>query len=203
MSINGSSGLKSQELKSYELGYRVKPKNNLLFDFSLFYNEYNHLMTMENNPTFLSKIYDNKMYGETYGTEIAAHWQVNEKMKLTGGYSFLKMQMHTENSSTDTTRISRKEREAPQNIFHLNSQINLRDNLEFNTTLYYVGSVPYYSVPSYMRLDMGLTWHVSKSTDFSIIGQNLLDRAHPEFGDDGVIATEVQRGVFGELTYRF
>jgi iron complex outermembrane receptor protein len=203
MSINGSSDLKSQELKSYELGYRVKPKNNLLFDFSLFYNEYDHLLTMENNPTFLSKIYDNKMYGETYGAEIAAHWQVNEKMKLTGGYSFLKMQMHTENSSTDTTRISRKERESPQNIFHLNSQINLRDNLEFNTTLYHIGSVPYYSVPSYMRLDMGLTWHVSKSMDFSIIGQNLLDRAHPEFGDDGVIATEVQRGVFGELTYRF
>lgn len=203
MSINGSSDLKSQEVKSYELGYRVKPKDNLFFDFSLFYNEYDHLFTTENNPTALSTIYDNKMYGETYGTEIAAHWQVNKSWKLVGGYSFLNMQMRTEGSSTNTTLASRKEREAPHNIFHIRSQLNLLDNLEFDTVLYYVDSVPHYSIPSYIRLDMGLTWHVSKNMDFSIIGQNLLDRAHPEFGDDGVIATETQRGVFGKLTWRF
>jgi len=203
MSITGSGNLKSQEVKSYELGYRVKPKNNLFFDFSLFYNEYDHLFATENNPTALSTIHDNKMYGETCGTEIAAHWQVNQNWKLNGGYSFLKMQMHTENSSTNTTRAAITERSSPQNMFHLNSQINLRDNLELNTTLYHVGSVPHYSIPSYMRLDMGLTWHVSKSMEFSIIGQNLLDRAHPEFGDDGPIATEVQRGVFAGLKYRF
>lgn len=203
MSINGSSDLKSQEVKSYELGYRVKPKDNLFFDFSLFYNEYDHLFTTENNPTALSTIYDNKMYGETYGTEIAAHWQVNKSWKLVGGYSFLNMQMRTEGSSTNTTLASRKEREAPHNIFHIRSQLNLLDNLEFDTILYYVDSVPHYSIPSYIRLDMGLTWHVSKNMDFSIIGQNLLDRAHPEFGDDGAIATETQRGVFGKLTWRF
>jgi len=203
MSINGSSDLKSQEVYSYELGYRVKPKNNLFFDFSLFYNEYDHLIATENTSNPFATIYDNKMYGETYGTEIAAHWQVNKNWKLAGGYSFLRMQMHTEDSSTNTTTASKTERSSPQNMFHLNSQLNLRADLEFNTTLYYVGSVPHYSIPSYTRLDMGLTWHISKNMDFSVIGQNLLDRAHPEFGDDGTIATEVQRGVLGELTWRF
>ena len=203
MSITGNSNLKSHEVKSYELGYRVKPKDNLFFDFSLFYNEYDHLMTTENNPTALTTIYDNSLYGETYGTEIAAHWQVNENWKLTGGYSFLKMQMHTENSSTNTTMESKKERSAPQNIFHLNSQLNLRDDLEFNTTLYHVGSVPHYNIPSYTRLDMGVTWHISDNMDFSVIGQNLLDKAHPEFEDDGPVATEVQRGVFGKITWQF
>ena len=203
MSITGRGDLKSQEVKSYELGYRVKPKDNLFFDFSLFYNEYDHLISLENNPTAFSTIYDNSVYGETYGTEIAAHWQVNEKWKLAGGYRFLKMQMHTENSSTDTSTAKRKERSSPQNIFHLNSQLNLRDDLEFNTTFYYVGSVPQYNIPSYTRLDMGVTWHISDSMNFSVIGQNLLDRAHPEFGDDGPVATEVQRGVFGKLTWQF
>ncbi len=203
MSISGSNHLKSQEVKSYELGYRVKPKDDLFFDFSLFYNEYDHLIATENNPTALTTIYDNKIYGETFGTEITVHWQVNENWKLAGGYSFLKMQMHTENSSTNTTTASKTERSSPQNIFHLNSQLNLRDNLEFNTTLYYVGSVPHYSIPSYTRLDMGLTWHINENMDFSLIGQNLLDRAHPEFGSDSVIATETQRAIFGKLTWRF
>jgi len=203
MQFAGSGDLKSQTVESYELGYRIKPRNNLFFDFSLFYNEYDHLFAAENNPTALSTIFDNKMYGETHGIEIATHWQVNKDWKLAGGYSFLKMQIHTEGSSTNTTRAARIERESPCNMFHLNSQLNLQDDLEFNTTLYYVDSVPHYSVPSYMRLDMGLTWHISKNMDFSVIGQNLLDRSHPEFGDDGVIATETQRGVFGKLTWRF
>jgi iron complex outermembrane receptor protein len=203
MQFTGSNNLKSQEVKSYEFGYRVKPKDNLFFDFSLFYNESDHLFTQENNPTPLSTIFDNQMYGKTYGTEIATQWQVNQSWKLLGGYSFLIMQMHTESSSTDTTTASRTEREAPQNMFHIRSQLNLRNNLEFDTTLYHVDSVPHYSIPSYIRLDAGLTWHVSNNMDFSIIGQNLLDRAHPEFGDDGVIATETQRGVFGKLTCRF
>ncbi|RKY08422.1 MAG: TonB-dependent receptor [Planctomycetota bacterium] len=203
MQFIGSSNLKSQEVKSYEVGYRVKPKDNLFFDFSLFYNEYDHLYAQENNPTAFSTIFDNKMYGETYGTEIAAHWQVNESWKLAGGYSFLKMQMHTENSSTNTTIASRTERESPCNMFHLNSQLNLQDNLEFNTTLYYVDSVPHWDTPSYTRLDMGLTWHIRKNMDFSIIGQNLLDRSHPESGEDGVIATEIQRAVLARVTWEF
>jgi len=203
MSINGSNDLKSQEVKSYELGYRVKPQDNLFFDVSVFYNEYDHLFSKEHNPTAFSVIYDNKMYGETYGTEIAAHWQANENWKLSGGYSFLQMQIHMENSSTDATTESRQERESPHNMFHLNSQLNLTDNLEFDTMLYYVDNVPHYSILSYIRLDIGLTWHISQNMDFSIVGQNLLDRAHPEFGDGGVIATETQCSVLGKLTWRF
>lgn len=203
MSINGSKDLKSQEVKSYELGYRIKPKDDLFIDLSLFYNEYDHLISLENNPTPFTKLYDNSIYGETYGAEIAAHWQANENWKLSGSDSFIEMQMHTERSSTDTTIEAKTERATPHHIFHLNSQMNLRDDLEFDTTLYYVESVPHYNIPSYMRLDVGLTWHVNDDMDIAIVGQNLLDRAHPEYDDDSIVATEVQRGIFGKLTYRF
>ncbi len=203
MQFSGSNHLKSQEVKAYELGYRLKPKENLFFDFSFFYNEYDHLYATENNPTVFSRIHDNKMYGETYGTEITSHWYVNENWRLTGGYSFIKMQMRTQNSSTNTARASRKEKETPQNKFQVTSQLNLQENLELNTMLYYCDSVPYYDVPSYIRFDMGLTWHISRNMTFSLIGQNLLDRAHPEFGDGGIIATEVQRAILGKFVYNF
>ena len=134
---------------------------------------------------------------------MVAHWQVNKDWKLAGGYSFLKMLMHTEDASTDSTKAVKTERSSPQNMFHLNSQLNLQDDLEFNTTLYYVDTVTHYDIQSYMRLDMGLTWHINENMDFSIIGQNLLDKAHPEFEDDSAVAAEVQRGVFGKITLRF
>jgi len=203
MSFTGSSNLKSQEVKSYELGYRVKPKDDLFFDFSLFYNEYDHVYTQENNPTALARIYDNKIYGETYGTEIAAHWRINEAWKLDGGYSFLRMQLHTENSSTDTATESKVERSSPRNMFHLNSQLNLRNNLEFNTTLYYVDSVFQHRIPSYVRLDMGLTWYATENMAFSLTGQNLLDRSHPEFADSSIVGTEVQRAVLAKVIWNF
>ena len=203
MQFTGNSDLDSQELTAYELGYRVKAKDNLLLDFALFYNEYENLYTNENNPTPFNSIFDNKMYGETYGGEMAAHWQITDGWNLTGGYTFLKMQMHTESSSTSSSRAERKEKETPRNLFNLTSQLKLRDNLEFNTSLYYVDNVPYYNISSYVRLDMGLTWHIKENIDVSIVGQNLLDNRHPEYDDDGTLSTEVQRGVFGKLTWSF
>ncbi|MCD6394088.1 MAG: TonB-dependent receptor, partial [Planctomycetes bacterium] len=102
MQFTGNPGLKSQEVKSYELGYRVTPKENVFLDCSLFYNEYDRLFAQENNPTALDQIYDNTLYGETYGAETAAHWRVSQDWRLAGGCSFLKMQMHTEPSSSNT-----------------------------------------------------------------------------------------------------
>ena len=88
-------------------------------------------------------------------------------------------------------------------MYHLNSQYNPMDDLEMNTTLYYVGSVPQHNIPSYTRLDVGLTWHATEAVDLSVVGQNLLDSSHPEFNDPAPFNTEVQRGVYGKLTYRF
>lgn len=50
---------------------------------------------------------------------------------------------------------------------------------------------------------VGLTWHVSKNMDISLVGQNLLDRAHTEFWDYSVTAIEMQRAVFVKATWRF
>jgi iron complex outermembrane recepter protein len=203
MSISGSQDLDAQEVQAWELGYRMKPKDNLFFDFSVFYNEYDHLFALRNNPTAFTTIYDNTMYGETCGTEIAAHWQVNDNWVLGCAYSFLTLQMHTEDSSTNTNAELRTEKSSPHNTFNLNSRLNLGKSLEFDTSLYYVDNVPQYDIPAYMRLDMGLTWHLKENMDLSLVGQNLLDSSHPEFGSDSVIPTEVQRGVFGKLTWRF
>jgi len=202
-SFSGSDNLKSQEVKSYEVGYRVKAKENLLFDVTAFYNEYNCLYSFENNPTAFSRLYDNKIDAETYGAEISSNWQVNKDWRLSGAYSFLQIQAHAKDSSTDTTRSLGYERKSPHNMFNLRSYLDLPGNLEFDTALYYVDSIPFYKIDGYIRLDVRLGWHITKDLELSVVGQNLLDRHHPEIDDDSVIATEVQRGVFAKLTWRF
>lgn len=49
----------------------------------------------------------------------------------------------------------------------------------------------------------GLLLQVNKNIDISIVGQNLLDRVRPEFGNDNVTATEPKHAIFVKLTWRF
>jgi len=49
----------------------------------------------------------------------------------------------------------------------------------------------------------GLLWQVNKNIDISIVGQNLLDRLRPEFGNDNVMITEPKHAIFVKLTWRF
>ena len=133
-SFVGNDDLKSQVVKAYELGYRIKPKDNLFFDFSVFYNEYDKLFSVESIDA-LTQTYNNDMDGKTYGGEIAAHWQVDKNWKLSGGYSFLKMMM---NSDTSPSWAKRYTKESPRNMFHINSQMGLQDNLDLDTTVYWV-----------------------------------------------------------------
>ncbi len=48
-----------------------------------------------------------------------------------------------------------------------------------------------------------LLWQVNKDIDISIVGQNLLERVRPEFGNDNVAATEPKQAIFVKLTWRF
>jgi len=202
MSNNGNRGLKAQDGESYEMGYRVKPCDSLFLDFSAFYTEYDDLYSKE-NLTMFSWTWGNKLRGSTYGGELAAHWQVNERWKINSGYSFLKVDLRTKDGSADSASAPRIERSSPQNTLYLNSQLSLQDNLEFDASLYYVDNVSHHNIPSYTRLDVGLTWQVNDHVDLALVGQNLLDGVHPEFDGPAYIASEVQRGIFGKLTWRF
>jgi len=202
-SFTGSDDLDAQEVQAYEMGYRFKPKDELYIDVTGFYNEYDRLFALEYNPTVFTRIYDNQMYGQTYGGEVSAHWQVRENWRVTAGYSFLQMQLHVRESSTNTTAEIRYEDSSPHNSFRLVSYLDLPHNLELTTAIYYADTVPYYLVPSYVRLDLGLAWRVDENLELAIVGQNLFDPGHPEFSNEVLAATEIERAVYGELTYRF
>jgi len=60
-------------------------------------------------------------------------------------------------------------------------------------------------VPSYTRLDTQLTWHIGESTQFSLVGQNLLRDHHLEFNNpvQVVNSTMIKRGVFAHLSWWF
>jgi iron complex outermembrane receptor protein len=59
--------------------------------------------------------------------------------------------------------------------------------------------------PHYITMDLRLAWQASRDLEFAVVGQNLLDAAHKEYGQDLVSTqfTEVQRGVYGYAAWRY
>jgi iron complex outermembrane receptor protein len=205
----GNRNMESEEVLAYEIGYRTQPTDKLILDVTGFVNEYDKLSATERNAnisrpgyTIWPNVVGNNLHGETYGTEISATYQAAEKWKLNAGYTFLQMQLHPDNSNI--TRDAAEEGNAPHNQFHLRSYYDLSDDLELDFSLNYVDNLPGGDVDHYVRFDARLGWYIAENTELSVVGQNLFDRRHPEFGAEaGQVSTEAERGLYIKLTHRF
>ena len=82
------------------------------------------------------------------------------------------------------------------------SLFNLPKHFEFDQTYRYSGVLPEYSVPSYSTADVRLGWHFGEGLDFSVVGQNLLQPSHVEFGGDPGPLVGIKRAVYGKVIWR-
>ena len=149
-------------------------------------------------------MFANRAYGETYGGEVAANVQLADWWRLRASYSYLQVQLHLKPGSQDATREG-DEGNSPHNQVTLRSEMELPWHLQLDAMGRFVDSLPNQNVPGYLSLDVRLGWRPSEHFEFSVVGQNLLDNQHPEFGSAIVSSprTEVQRGVYGKITIRF
>ena len=93
---------------------------------------------------------------------------------------------------------------SPQNQFNFRSYLDLPWNLQLDTALYYVSSLPDQKVPSYVRLDIRLGWRPTKDLEFSFGMQNLLEKHHLEFGENFPSPPSLmERGIYGKVSWRF
>lgn len=201
----------SEEVIAYELGYRFKPVDELSLDLALFYNMYDNLRnfdqasTLQSTGTYNVQLFNmhSDMAAESYGGELALTWQALDNLRLNATYSYLQMQLHTENGDTNFSESA--EKQSPQHKFSIRSSLNVLPELDWDLWLRYVDNVPTHQIPSYLTLDTRLAWRPFKALEVSVAGQNLLDDQHPEFGSDFVLTkpSQVERGVYGKVEWRF
>ncbi len=69
----------------------------------------------------------------------------------------------------------------------------------------YVDRLPTLQISSYVGLDVRLAWKPIPNLELAVVGQNLLDSQHPEFRPSFISTqqVEIQRGVYGKVTWRF
>jgi iron complex outermembrane receptor protein len=92
----GNTSFQSEEVITYEAGYRTTFSKTVSLDVTGFYNDYRDIRFAERgSPSFNGAsvtqplVFTNKLGGETYGIEIATIWQMLDWWRWDVNYSWL------------------------------------------------------------------------------------------------------------------
>jgi iron complex outermembrane receptor protein len=196
-----------EHLVAYEVGYRSQPAANTSLSVSLFYHDYDDLRTNDLAPPGVLPIRVlNTMRGETYGAEVAAAWDVTDRWRLSGGFTWLGKDIELKPGSLDIAGFEGAGVD-PKGWIKLRSEFALTDTLDLDVRLRYYDDIPtltavgYSGAPDYAEADARLAWRIRPNLELSLVGQNLLDRQHPEASETR--RTEVPRSVFAGLRWSY
>jgi iron complex outermembrane receptor protein len=209
----GNGRFTSETLIGYEAGYRSVLSKTFSLDIAAFYNSYDHLQSLEPGTPFTEDlagtqalIYPyfngNGIKGTTSGIEIAPDWKPTSWWRLQGSYSLLDMDLRTAQGSQDTITVRSDVGSSPHHQARIQSFFDLSRNVELSLTFRYVGDLPFYLVRGYETGDARIAWRPVQHVEFAVVGQNLLQPHHPEFGGDPGALVGIRRSVFASLTFR-
>ncbi len=197
---------RSEELVAYEMGYRQQITSFLSLDAAAFYNDYDGISaisTLPGGPFLINVIAINGTQAEAYGGELVLDWRARENLRFSATYSYLQMQLH---GPAGAINAEVAEGQSPHHQFNARAAWDIREDLAFDTALYFTESLPDFQVKHYWRLDLGLGWKISESLQFHLQGQNLLRGEHHEFvavDDPFTPPATIGRSIYGKLTWAF
>lgn len=216
ISVLGNPKFKNEGLTAYEFGYRTTVRKRLSFDLAAYYNDYDNQQSTEPSTPFFEatpapahlvvpSTYENLISGETHGVEIAANWKITDRWTLSPGYDFERIHMGASPLSQDTETAPETDGNDPHAQAQVRSHFELSQRWTWDASAYFVDRLIAQNVPSYTRLDTGLSWRWKEGVSLSLVGQNLLRDHHVEFIDStgASRSTEIKRSAYVKITWRF
>jgi iron complex outermembrane receptor protein len=190
---------KSEKVRAYELGYRVRPMNNLLLSLAGFFNDYSDLRSLDLIPT-PAIVFGNSQRAESWGFEFSGSYQFASWWRLRGGYTFFGKK--TWATSEGVLPLSAEfEGVEPKNQIMLQSIMDLPADFKLDIVGRYIDKVEAGTlttrVPEYSTFDVRVAWQ-KKWIELSVVGQNLLENKHKESG-----LIQIPRSIYGKVTCRF
>ncbi len=186
-------------LHALELGLNARHSDKLTSSVATFYNSYDKLRSLETGafPILLA----NGVRGTSYGAEASAIYQPRAWWRLNTGYTFERLDLDTEPGSSDTSQV-KQEGDSPRHRWYLQSSISLPHDVAFDLSVRAIGRLPNQDVPPYVAWDGRLGWQACTAVELAVVGRNLFDGQHAEFGTPAS-RREIGRSVYGRVTCRF
>jgi len=220
LALTGSRGFDSEELIAFELGWRTEISDRLSVDIAAFYNMYDDLRSLvpdpggpvvETDPLPVHAtqffLLGNSSEATTQGVELAADLVLTDEWRLRAGYTFLTLDVDDPIGAVET---GIDEASAKNRVF-VRSMVTLPIGFEFDANFRYVDNLSTEvsgvsnQVDSYLTADVRLAYDISDSIELSVVGLNLFEDDHKEFGPS-VFApgspTGVERSFYGKITYK-
>lgn len=211
----GNPDFESEKVVAYELGYRWQYADNLIVDLATFYNDYEDLSSLElgepftesGNQLIVPLLARNLGEGQSHGFEALVTYQPVPFWRLTGSYSYVEMDLASSGMDINFERLIQDS--TPRHQLGMRSSWDWRD-YGFDVQLRYqdeVRSIPEVRTgevvsPAYTEVDVRLSRQLSEHVLLSLVGQNLLDGHHPEFGS-AAVRGEVERAAYLKVALAF
>jgi iron complex outermembrane recepter protein len=212
--VLGNPDALTERVLSSEAGYRVDLGTTVTLDVTAFSNHYSGLQTNEPIPPYVvlasgspyllvATEYGNLLDADTTGIEFAARWQPMPGWRLDGSYTELHFTPHVASASQDLAAATEDDT-APRQQWQIHSSVSAGPRAEFDAAFFHVGPLPELSVAAYSRVDARFEVRLTTHLSAMVVGQNLSNPAHAEFGGAGlqVAPTLIPRSVRVQLTFR-
>jgi iron complex outermembrane recepter protein len=205
----GNPNFRSENVISYEMGYRTSFSKSVSLDVTGFYNDYNDLRqstrgTPVFNGAFVTQpvLFTNALEANSYGIEVATVWQMLDWWRWDINYSWLHTQLNRDAKSEIPV--------SPQQRVSLRGAVSPWNNIDMDFWFRYVdtnfaqtqsGTV---KIKPYVTLDLRLAYRPIKNLELSLVGQNLLAEKHLEYVNEiQTLPTAIDRGMYGKISWGF
>lgn len=197
--IVGYDSPDAEEVIAYEVGYRVQPAKTFSIDTTIFYNDYDNVISNKLAGLYIRPTNDDS--GESYGFEVSTKWEATKKWDLTASYTLLRTHL---SESGDVAYNTLLEGKAPDYQYNISSHYKFTDNFTMTNLLYTVGELRTIGISSYTRFDTVLTWSPTKNLVLSLAGQDLFKESHREFSAFYYSQPErIGRNIYASAKLRF
>jgi iron complex outermembrane receptor protein len=214
LEVRGTSAFDAERVVGYEGGYRAAIGDRAFVDVSVFRNRHDDLesfgqpsaaiVTSPAPPHVVFILpYANGAAGTSDGFEIAPDWKMTPWLQVKGSYSYLGLDIHNATTVPDVLNvIATYNGSSPHHEAVFQPILTASRRWEIDQTYRYVSALPARAVPSYTTLDARVAWHATPSLDVAVVGQNLLQDHHVEFGHDPGPNVAIARTVGVSFTWR-
>jgi iron complex outermembrane receptor protein len=202
----------SEQLIAYELGYRVQPVLPVHLTAAAFYNDHDDTLSTEifspqvDPPAAPVRLivpvtFANGLKGNSYGVEFTADVRPAAWWRLTGHYSYLRLEFSRKPGSRDGSQQARYEGSSPRHQSYVRASFDLPRQWTIDTAVRAVGELPFLAIPAYVTADARVAWRSTTGVELAVVGSDLGQPHHVEW-PSGTRNIAIYRSISVELTWR-
>jgi iron complex outermembrane receptor protein len=145
--------------------------------------------------------FGNGLAGHSYGAEVTADVRPASWWRVTGNYSYLRIQLSKQPGSLDGPQEQRNEGLSPRHQVQFRSSLDLPSRWTFDVFARYISELQFGPIPSHLTSNLGLAWQVTSRVEVAVVGQDLNDAHHVEWAS-GFGNVGIQRSGYVQVVWR-